>query len=779
MSRKSRRQLKASSRAAAQVKPFRISGAGAPVAIAAAESAEGKPKLRRFSMMAYTGAPMDLEGFWNPVIVDLQGVKVPAQSRPILRQHDSNRIVGHSEAVKVSSDGIEASGIISGTSSDATEVIENADNGFPWQASIGANPVRMEFLQSGKTTVVNGRKVTGPMNISRETSLGEISFVPLGADGATSASIAASKTSMQGNSDMDFEQYCASLGYEAAKLDASVKAALEAGWKASQADDSSVVTAAVTPLDIKAEVAKATESLVKATRDAFTAESERVTAIQAAIAKHGVKEIEIDAADGKKAKVGLEAHAIKSGWTADQAELAALRAARPGSGVGVPGGLAYSTSQPVVDEAVLECAVIQAAGRQFCLEDDSFYLDRVGDRTNRRVDDRTQRTVQAELKSRYGDRTQQAAHSIFRGRAGLQQILTMGAAMNGYRGPEVLRDDDDITNVLRAANWDRSPNGIQASTVSLSNVLANVLNKFMLQGYLYVEQAWRMISGIRAVKDFKPTKSINLFGDFIYEQFGAGGELKNANLADQAFANQADQYGKILTIDRKTIINDDLSALTAVPMAMGRGAGLKLNSSFWTLWLDTNQKDDGASTAFWAATHTIANQSGNSNYISGASSAMSSASLKTAKYTYDKQVDPNGYPLGIDAQILLYPVELDQTAWELMNSSFIVMEGLASTAAATKQPSANRWQGRFTPVMSRYLSNSAFTGYSTTAWWMLAPPGSMPSVECCFVGGQEYPTVQQAGPDYQFNIPGISVRGIFDFGVTMQNFRAGVKSAGA
>jgi hypothetical protein len=42
---------------------------------------------------------------------------------------------------------------------------------------------------------VNGREVQGPLSISRETELGEISFVPLGADGDTSVTVTASRRS--------------------------------------------------------------------------------------------------------------------------------------------------------------------------------------------------------------------------------------------------------------------------------------------------------------------------------------------------------------------------------------------------------------------------------------------------------------------------------------------------------------------------------------------------------------------------------------------------------
>ena len=761
--------------------------------------AEDGGKLPTFEMIAYSGAPMKPEGWWTPVIVDLAGVKIASQHRPILRQHDHNKIVGHSQSVRVTDKGIEVSGVLSNTDSEHTrEIINTSKNGFQWQASIGANPIRTEQLEQGAETVVNGRTITGPMTISRETEIGEISFVPLGADGDTSAKVTASK---KGGKVM-FEKAALRLakhnGIAAAmkfsdedieKMDEKeAKAALKKCMKAEdddkgkveaeEEDDKEKVEAEDEDSKSKGDGKKAeaaARARIAAARKAEADDLRRVDAIKAAVKKHNVSEIEI-VNGGEARTVNLAAHAIENGWTVEKTELEAMRSARPGAGVGV----FYVTSKPEMNDAVLEAAILQAAGRQFQLEDDDFYQDKDGGRTSRRVDARTQRQTQAALKARYTDQVQQAAHTLFKGRIGLQQVLAASAAQHGYRGSEVIRDDGDVERVLRAQNWRQ--HGIEAdgaSTASLSNVLANVMNKFMLQGYLYVEQAWKDISGTRPVKDFKPTKSINLFGDFIFDQVGPSGELKNANLQDQAFANQADQYGKILTIDRKSIINDDLGMLTTVPMMMGRGSGLKLNKTFWTTWLDTTQKDDGGSTAFWATTHTIPNQQGNANYISGAATALSSASLQTAQQTMDKQIDPMGYPLGVDASILLYPVELESTAWELMNSQFIIMQSLGSTSSAAKQPSENRWKGRFTPVKSRYLSNSAFTGYSTTAWWLLANPGLIPVIECCFLGGQETPQVTQAGPDYQFNILGISIRGVFDFGVTMQNFRGGVKSAGA
>jgi hypothetical protein len=73
------------------------------------------------------------------------------------------------------------------------KVTAPAKNGFEWQLSIGAITIRTEFVEAGKTATVNGREVVGPVTISRETELKEISFVPLGADDATSVSVTASQ----------------------------------------------------------------------------------------------------------------------------------------------------------------------------------------------------------------------------------------------------------------------------------------------------------------------------------------------------------------------------------------------------------------------------------------------------------------------------------------------------------------------------------------------------------------------------------------------------------
>ena len=82
-----------------------------------------KPPLRRFSMTAYTGGAMQLSGWRYPVVVDLAGLRVPKKSRPILKDHDSGQIVGHTSEIGTTDRSLDVTGVISGTGATAQEII--------------------------------------------------------------------------------------------------------------------------------------------------------------------------------------------------------------------------------------------------------------------------------------------------------------------------------------------------------------------------------------------------------------------------------------------------------------------------------------------------------------------------------------------------------------------------------------------------------------------------------------------------------------------------------
>lgn len=152
----------------------------AQVELAAGE----KEKVRGFLITAKTAKPVN-RGYYT-FAIDVAGIRTEAKM-PILRQHDPSRVVGYGQAFK---DGevLYVEGEFSRVTSDGLEVVKLADEGFPWQASVGIWPDEYKILESKKEKeTVNGYEVEGPAVIYKKSHVREVSFVALGADPDTAA----------------------------------------------------------------------------------------------------------------------------------------------------------------------------------------------------------------------------------------------------------------------------------------------------------------------------------------------------------------------------------------------------------------------------------------------------------------------------------------------------------------------------------------------------------------------------------------------------------------
>lgn len=652
------------------------------VAIEAAAADAEPERLRRFRMVAYTGGPMVLAGWRYPVVVDLEGLDVGRQRRPILLDHtrDVDFVVGQTDRIAVEEHQLLVAGDVLGDSPKARQVVALHDRGFAWQASIGARAERVEFVPEGKTVAVNGREFPGPVNVARRALLGEVSFVVLGADDDTTAEIAASAERSNEENAMDFAAWLVEQGFEPDELGEGQTAVLRAAF---DVRDDGRATATASPT---------TDDPVSELRVRMAAETRRIEAIRGLCGNR---------------HAGIEAKAIAEGWDETRTELEVLRTSRPASPGIVTGGSDAPTAQ------VLEAAVC-IAGKL------------------------------PDVETRFGERVLEAAHTRFKGRIGLVDLLMEAAWANGYAGRSFR---SDMRGVLEAA----------FSTFSLPGILSNTANKFLLQGFEGVESAWRAIAARRSVSDFKQVTSYRLTGDFVYEEVGPDGELKHGSVGEESFTNQARTYGKMFSLTRTDLINDDLDALTAVPRRLGRGAALKLNDVFWTAFLDN--------AAFFAV--------GNKNYAEGADTALGIDGLTKAEQLFLDQTDPDGHPLAVTPTILLVPNAIYALAGQLMNATEIREDGNASKS---KYPTNNPHAGKFRVHRSSYLSNAKYTGNSTKAWYLLADPNDLPVIEVAFLNGQERPTVESADAD--FATLGIQMRGYHDFGCARQDHRGGVKLKG-
>jgi hypothetical protein len=261
--------------------------------VSAAEEGSA-PALPRFRMVAYTGAPMRIAGWRYPVVIDLAGLAIPSQSRPIRFSHDPTAGVGHTDSIRIDGGQLVATGIISRDTPTAREVVVSSKNGFPWQASVGATVDEFEFVKERQKTVVNGREYNGAINVVRKATLGEISFVDLGADGQTSVTVAAGAAVTDGQPDEEH----AAMSTDNHTDD--VEAARQDGNPHRLDLVDPPATSPPTPVaDIRAQAA---------------AEIERIAQIRRLCAGRHTE---------------IEAKAIREGWDATRCELEVLRANRP------------------------------------------------------------------------------------------------------------------------------------------------------------------------------------------------------------------------------------------------------------------------------------------------------------------------------------------------------------------------------------------------------------------------------------------------------------------
>ncbi|NLF33175.1 MAG: hypothetical protein GX591_20100, partial [Planctomycetes bacterium] len=300
----------------------------------------------------------------------------------------------------------------------------------------------------------------------------------------------------------------------------------------------------------------------------------------------------------------IEAQAIEEGWDETKVELHILRASRPASP-------AVRTTPRNTSPQVFEAVAMMASG-----------------------------LPNSQVEALYAEPVLEAADKL-RG-VGIQEFCELAS------GQHLPRFRRDATGWLQAA----------FSTTSLPGILSNIANKMLLEGYNYVEDAWRRIAKIASVNDFKEHTRYRMTGSFQFQQVGPDGELKHGQLGEQQFGQKADTHGIMFALTRQMIINDDMGAFTDIPRQIGMGAAEAIADAVWGLWLRNPVQSDGK--AFFHADH--------KNYLTGVDTALTVDSLTDAEVAFASQTKPNGKPLGIAPSLLLVPTALKVPAEMLMKS---------------------------------------------------------------------------------------------------------------
>jgi hypothetical protein len=487
------------------------------------QAAEGDAaKLPGFKLTAYTGGKLPVSGWPHPVVVDLSGMKVRAKSIPVLIEHSSP--LGHTNSVEINAGSIKVTGVQSHPGQAAGEVIAAGKNSFPWQVSIGAGVQKASFVDAGETVQVNGRTHTGPLYVARQSVLKEVSFVAMGADSQTSASVEARHFVTKDRSvNPKFKAWLEARSLNPETLEAGALTALEADWKALEAKEGDG--------DEKEVKASSKKPIVEAHGDDGASAQGDVLASERKVRGDEVRRV--DAINRLSAKFPeINAQAIEEGWTPEKTELAVLKASAP--------KISHSKKDDGSDHSdlVIEAAFARTIGLP-----------------NR--------------DTAYDEQVLEAADKRYRGGIALKELVAHFGARNGCE--DGCRDEIGIARNLKAA----------FSTTEISSILSNVGNKSALSAFNAVEQNWRMICKIGSARDFKTVTKVSLQGDMTFKKIAPSGKIESGDLGNQVYTNKVDSYGRMMVLTREEMRNDDAGALADVFKKMGRGGALALNTSVW------------------------------------------------------------------------------------------------------------------------------------------------------------------------------------------------------
>lgn len=294
------------------------------------------------------------------------------------------------------------------------------------------------------------------------------------------------------------------------------------------------------------------------------------------------------------------------------------------------------------------------------------------------------------------------------------------------------------------------------STSDFGQLLANVAEKAMMRGFDEADETFQRWTNKGSLSDFKPAKRVDLSVFPSLPVVVEGAEYKYGTVGDTGENIVLATYGRLFSITRQAIINDDLDAFSRIPRLMGRAAIRTVGNLAYGVLSSNPVMADGK--ALFHADH--AN-------LAAAGAVLSTASVDAARVAMarQKQAGQDQGALNIRMRYLLVPVALEGAANVVRNSEYEV------GASSRNNTTPNTVRNVFDVISDPRLDDA-----SATAWYASADPSTNDTVEVAYLDGVETPTLEQQSG---WSVDGVSFKVRMDAGVKALSFRTLYKNPGA
>lgn len=288
------------------------------------------------------------------------------------------------------------------------------------------------------------------------------------------------------------------------------------------------------------------------------------------------------------------------------------------------------------------------------------------------------------------------------------------------------------------------------STSTFPAIMSNLANKSVMVGFNEAETTYQIWAGKGSNRDFKEAARVALSEAGNLELVPEGGQFQQDSFGEASARTKVATYGKLFSLTRQAIINDDLGLFSKIATKYGSAAKRLVNKMVYAQLTGNVKMQDNV--ALFDTKH------GN---VAGTGEALSVKAIAKAITAMRRQKGIQGEAtLNITPKYLVVPPELEMTAYQIVNSTAAV-DGVNSGVA-------NPYKGRFIVVADAELTDP-------DAWYLVADATQHDTIEVTYLNGVETPRLETR---QGFDVDGIEYKVAFDCGVSALDFRGLYKNAG-
>jgi hypothetical protein len=335
-------------------------------------------------------------------------------------------------------------------------------------------------------------------------------------------------------------------------------------------------------------------------------------------------------------------------------------------------------------------------------------------------------------------------------------IETLVARLGGKPKGDIIRSTDCTGLAIRAlelggqsVNYRDGRDAILTRAMGTSDfpvLLGNAAGRVLLQAFDESPAVLKQVARLNNLPNFKPRTVLRLpTGAPSLEKVLESGEFTHGGIDEASNGWSLTTYGRIVSLSRPALVNDDLSAFAGLVTEFGKSAARRESDELTTMLTGTPLVDAAALFS-----------SGRNSLLTGAPSALQLSALATAVKSLRLQKESGGGFVNQEPQFLVVPAALETTARQLVAT-------ITPNAAAGVQPYG------LTVIVEPRLDAA-----SATAWYLVA--GNQSALEYGYLDGAQGPqTFQEEG----FEVDGLAIKCRLDFGTGWVSPLGWVKNVGA